>query len=391
MNLTWRTDKDALRSNEDTKLPGYHHKVHLVYNLYILIGFLKWSSRSTHTSLASTPWTTPTCGSIFTSVGESRASSSPLWCPPSSSSQSPTSPSTSLMSLSPSGLPFVSSCFWTCEPFANSFPPENFALRSQLMNAFRAQMPVLSYLTLLDYCLITNFCLISLLTLVVVASAVHFWIWDNWQLTTWCVKSLSSVSESERAEPQGGQTGAGKYATFKSKVGLGWKWCHFSLFILYSKHPKQVALYLFPVLYLAWTITFFAFIIYKALDNQTKLYSIPTFKGDANKNEWAQWNVASLANNSGARYVKKIIWSTRFSDTMLFSSSVCCIWATSSCPSLKFCTMSINVHFAFSINCLVVLLSLLQDMDLIWSFPECRILSSDFLHGGGGDMLYHFI
>ena len=46
------------------------------------------------------------------------------------------------------------------------------------------------------------------------------------------------------------------------------------------KHRNQVALYLFPVLYLAWTISFFAYIIYKALDNESKLNSIPTFKDD---------------------------------------------------------------------------------------------------------------
>ena len=223
MNLTWRTDERALDINERIKLPSYHHAVHLVYNLYIWPRFLKLSSRSTNTRPArSTPPTTPTCGSIFTLVGDWRGWWSPLWCPPSSSSPSPTSLSSCLMSLSPSGLPFVSSCFWTCEPFSYPLPPpQNFALRSTLMSSYRGQMPPLSYLTYLDYCLIVNLGLISVVTLVVVGSAVHFF-FATIDITTWLrdLNSLSSVSESgERAHQWGRQTGAGKYATcFKTMV-----------------------------------------------------------------------------------------------------------------------------------------------------------------------------
>ena len=43
---------------------------------------------------------------------------------------------------------------------------------------------------------------------------------------------------------------------------------------------NQVAIYLFPVVYIAWTIGFFAFIIYQDRANKTKLLDPPTFLDD---------------------------------------------------------------------------------------------------------------
>ena len=53
-----------------------------------------------------------------------------------------------------------------------------------------------------------------------------------------------------------------------------------SLFLCYYEIENQVAMYLFPVVYIAWTIGFFAFIIYQDRANKTKLLDPPTFLDD---------------------------------------------------------------------------------------------------------------
>ena len=53
-----------------------------------------------------------------------------------------------------------------------------------------------------------------------------------------------------------------------------------SLFLCYYDIENQVAMYLFPVVYIAWTIAFFAIIICQDKANQTKLVNLPIFLDD---------------------------------------------------------------------------------------------------------------
>ena len=54
----------------------------------------------------------------------------------------------------------------------------------------------------------------------------------------------------------------------------------FILMLMYYEIENQVAMYLFPVVYIAWTIAFFAIIICQDKANQTKLVNLPIFLDD---------------------------------------------------------------------------------------------------------------